>query len=92
METRKKIFETEAFRHADQHDQFDVDILKLKTMERSWRTERAENEKKDVGAGASRHADQHGNLAFTWKSQGCNHETLSLLKQCFQLQTHKLGS
>lgn len=30
-------------------------------------------------------------LAFTWKSQDSNHEALSLLKECFQVQTHKLG-
>ena len=32
------------------------------------------------------------NLAFTWKSQGRNPEAILMLKECYQLQTHKLGS
>ena len=32
------------------------------------------------------------NLAFIWKSRGCNHEAPLLLKKCFQLHRHKIGS
>ncbi len=49
-EDEKENVESEAFRRANQHEQTDVDILELSTIEEDWRAARAshEDEKENV--------------------------------------------
>jgi hypothetical protein len=57
----KKNARREVFRHADQYDQFSVDVLELRAMEGGRRAERASDgdEFEDVRRGTSKHADQY---------------------------------
>ena len=49
------------------------------------------NKKEGVGGEHPDTLISMANLAFTWESQGRDHDTLGLMRECFLLRKQKLG-